>query len=79
MIKRSLQHLRDNNERYFQHQRFAIGYGVDCLKAGLMAIIHGIIPACFETTASEKVQALATRKRPSDTYENNLPTEPTNQ
>lgn len=63
MIKRSQQHLAETGERYFQHQRFALHYAMSCFKAGMMAMAHGIIPALFQTAASEKVQEIANRSR----------------
>ncbi|MDG1286072.1 MAG: DUF6356 family protein [Rickettsiales bacterium] len=63
MIKKSRQHLTDTGEAYFHHQRFALRYGLSCFAAGIMALIHGLIPAFFQTTASEKVTELANRKR----------------
>ncbi len=64
MIQKSRQHLIDTEELYFQHQRFALRYAFSCFTAGLMALVHGLIPAFFQTAASEKVQELANRKRP---------------
>ncbi len=63
MLKKSRQHLIDTEEEYFHHQAFAIRYGLSCLKAGCMAIIHGLIPAFFQTAASEKVEEIANRAR----------------
>ncbi len=63
MIKTSKKHLHDNNERYFHHQRFALRYARSCFSAGFMALIHGLIPAFFQTAASQKVQELAQRPR----------------
>ena len=64
MIKASQQHLTDNHEHYFQHQRFAWRYARSCFTAGFMALIHGMIPALFQTAASKKVNELANRPRP---------------
>lgn len=66
MLQKSRQHLIDTNEQYFQHQRFAFRYATACLKAGIMAIIHGMIPAFFQTSASETVHKLANRARPEN-------------
>lgn len=64
MLRKSRQHLIDTQESYFQHQRFALRYAVSCFSAGFMALIHGLIPAFFQTSASEKVGELANRSRP---------------
>lgn len=63
MIKKSIHHLASVNESYFQHQRFAFRYGLTCMAAGFMALVHGLVPAWFETRASETVQDLAGLKR----------------
>lgn len=63
LIQRSREHLTQNNERYFQHQRFALRYAFGCLQAAFMALIHGLIPAFYPTAASDKVKELASRKR----------------
>ena len=63
MIKQSQKHLEDTNERYFQHLRFALTYSASCLYAGITALIHGFIPALFQTAASEKVDELYNRQR----------------
>lgn len=61
MIGKSKKHLNSVSESYFQHMAFAFKFGFSCILAGLMAIIHGICPALFVTTASERVAALANR------------------
>lgn len=66
MWRASKQHLEQNNERYFEHQRFALRYAFDCFSAGLMAAMHGLVPAFFQTSASEKVKQLAARQRKED-------------
>lgn len=63
MLAKSRKHLVDNGERYFEHQRFALRYAWGCVQAAAMAATHAFVPAWFETAASEKVKALATRKR----------------
>ena len=63
MFKRSKEHLASVNESYFQHMGVAFRYGAVCMKAGLMALAHGLVPAWFETTASETVSRLADKGR----------------
>ena len=63
MIRRSKQHLHEAGESYWHHLRFAFRYAASCMVAGLMALMHGMIPALFTTSASRKVQQLANRKR----------------
>ncbi len=63
MFTRSSKHLASVNETYFQHQRFAFKFGLICIKAGLMAMIHGVVPAYFESRASETVKRLVAVSR----------------
>ena len=63
MFTSSSKHLASVNETYFQHQHFAFKFGLTCMKAGLMAMVHGLIPACFETRASDIVKRLAAVSR----------------
>lgn len=53
-----IKHLKDNNMTYWQHLLFAGGHGVRCLKAGVLLIIHSIIPALFPKTGSHLVNRL---------------------
>ena len=59
MFTSSSKHLASVNETYFQHQRFAFKFGLTCIKAGMMALIHGVVPAFYETKASDTVKRLA--------------------
>ncbi len=59
MIEKSKKHLSIVSESYVGHMAFAFKYGGNCFIAGIMAIIHGICPALFETAASERVARLA--------------------
>ncbi|GEM_PF-677819 len=58
MIKTCKDHLDSVNESYLQHLIFAFKFGGRCLKAGLMAILHGICPAFCKTAASDEVKDL---------------------
>jgi len=59
MIGKSKRHLAAVGESYFEHQRFAWRYALSCLQAGALAAIHGLVPALFETAASDRVKRLA--------------------
>ncbi len=59
MIQSSKRHLDSVKESYFEHQGVAFRYGVSCLKAAMMAFVHGLIPGLFQTRASDIVKALA--------------------
>jgi hypothetical protein len=51
-------HPHQAGETYFQHQRFATRFGVRLILAGFAAMIHGLIPCLFVTTAGDMVQDL---------------------
>jgi len=56
-----LAHPASVNETYFQHMRFALGFaGALALAAGA-ALVHAIVPALCETTASRIVKRLHAR------------------
>jgi hypothetical protein len=59
MIKKSSEHLKENNMSYWEHFAFACGHGLICLKAGLLLIIHSIIPGLFPRTGSILVTQLS--------------------
>lgn len=56
-----LDHPAQVDETYFQHMRFAGGFAFWLVLAGLAALVHAVIPAFCETTASRIVQRLNTR------------------
>ena len=58
MIRRSLAHLREAGEGYWQHFRFATTFGLLAAAAGLAAIIHAFVPAMCTHTASRIVRHL---------------------
>ena len=47
MFKQTIKHLEDNDMTYWEHFRFASGYGVTCIYHGLLLILHSLIPAYF--------------------------------
>jgi len=57
-IKKSVDHLNDNNMGYWEHLRFAFSHGIRCIKAGVLLILHSIIPALFPRTGSILVNKL---------------------
>ena len=59
MIQTSKSHLANVGENYFEHQAVAFRYGGNCLKAAMMAFIHGLVPGWFQTSASDLVKRLA--------------------
>lgn len=51
-------HLQENNMNYIQHFIFAFSHGSRCIQAGLLLVIHGIIPALFPKAGSKLVNKL---------------------
>jgi len=51
-------HLIENNMTYREHLLFAVSHGLICLEAGLLLIIHGLLPCFFEHTGSFLVRKL---------------------
>ena len=58
MFKKSINHLEDNDMTYWEHFRFAAGYGVLCIYHGLLLVIHSLIPAYFDLTGGELTNKL---------------------
>ena len=58
MIKKSKQHLYSVNESYFKHMKVAVKVGLNMILAGLMALIHALIPGIFQSNASNKIREL---------------------
>lgn len=58
MIFKSKQHLKTVNESYTEHFLIAAKIGLIMIVYGLMAILHAIIPAYFQTSASNKIKEL---------------------
>ena len=58
MIKKSKQHLRSVNENYFEHMLIALKVSSNMFYGSLLALIHGLIPGLFQTSASNKIKEL---------------------
>ena len=58
MIKKSKQHLKSVNENYLQHMLVAFKVSYNMLYGSLLALIHGLIPGLFQTSASNKIKEL---------------------
>jgi len=63
MFESSKNHLSSVDETYFEHQKVAFSYCYKCLKAAVMAFVHGLIPSMFQTSASELVSSLAKNRK----------------
>ena len=56
-----LDHPATVNESYFQHMRFAFGFAFWLGVAAMAALVHAVIPAFCETTASRILKRLHAR------------------
>ena len=56
-----LEHPRKVDESFVQHARFALGFSAQLFAAAFAALIHALIPALFERTASTIVARLYER------------------
>ena len=59
MIRQSIAHLRQAQEGYWQHFRFATTFGLLAVAAGIAALLHAIIPGVCTSTASRIVRHLS--------------------
>ena len=41
-----MKHLRENNETYFSHLKFAGTMGIQLALRGVIFILHGLFPVC---------------------------------
>lgn len=51
-------HPATAGQTYLQHMGFAVRFGLSLLGAGAAAIVHGLVPCWFQTTASRTVKML---------------------
>ncbi|WP_298022382.1 DUF6356 family protein [uncultured Parasphingopyxis sp.] len=51
-------HLQEVDENYGEHFVAASGFGLRMIGAGLLCVIHGLLPFAFKRTASDTVLAL---------------------
>ncbi len=56
-----LDHPSSVDETYFEHMRFAGSFAFWLLVAGTAALVHALIPAACEKTASNIVRRLSAR------------------
>ena len=56
-----LDHPRSVDETYLQHMAFAAWFATRLTAAAGAALIHALVPGCFETTASRTVAELFER------------------
>jgi hypothetical protein len=41
-----MKHLKENNETYFSHLKFAGAIGIQLALRGVILILHGLLPVC---------------------------------
>lgn len=58
-----LDHPRHVGESYFGHMRFALGFAGALAVAAMAAVVHAVVPALCEHTASGIVRDLESRTR----------------
>jgi hypothetical protein len=58
MIRKSKDHLSSVNENYFEHMLVALKVSFKMFYGSLLALIHGLIPGVFQTSASNKIKEL---------------------
>ena len=74
MLEFFQRHPRSVGETYFEHMGVATSFGVLMVVGGMACLVHAIIPAWFEHTASRVIATLYTRmvskrRRRPDTME----------
>jgi hypothetical protein len=61
LIRAFTHHPASVDESYGEHFIFAGRFGLKLIGAGLAALLHGLLPFAFKTTASRTVQEMARR------------------
>jgi hypothetical protein len=65
-----LDHLKNNKESYFVHQRFAFVYGWKLLVAAIASFIHGVFPGVLKFYSARTVigiyKVIEKRNRPGE-------------
>ena len=54
-------HPNSVGETYFQHMRFALRFSGTLFVAAFCALVHAVLPFCFEKTASNIIRRLYAR------------------
>jgi hypothetical protein len=61
LYRKWIDHLNQNHMTYVEHLLFALFYGLCCLIAGILLIVHAICPCFFPTAGSDLVTKLSKR------------------
>ena len=59
VLKKCTDHLHGVGESYTQHMGFAFYIGFTLIGAGIKAVLHALIPAIFQRSASMTIFRLA--------------------
>ena len=62
-----MKHLKENNETYLEHMKYAMGISTLLLSSGAKCLIHSIIPPLFETGVSSKLDDIMALVRRNET------------
>ena len=61
LIRLMVSHPNSVDESYFEHMRFALRFAGLLLVAAFCALVHAVLPFCFEKTASSIIRKLHDR------------------
>ena len=61
--EQSQQHLDNLNETYWEHMRFALGVFFTLLSAAGLLLVHMVVPAFFQCSASTRIHGLSDNMR----------------
>ena len=61
-----LKHPEEKGMRYVEHLKHALALGLETLTCSIIFIVHGIIPALFETTGSTMIKNLSEKLNKED-------------
>ena len=53
-----LKHIEEQKMTYLEHLKHALALGLETLTCSIVFIVHGIVPALFETTGSTMIKNL---------------------
>jgi hypothetical protein len=59
MLRKSYEHLKNNNMNYGEHLIFAFLHAIRCLTAGFMLVLHGVVPGIFTNVGSILITKLS--------------------
>lgn len=59
VIRRSIEHLRENNMYYGEHVLFAVPQAIRMMVGGILLIVHAFIPGLFPRIGSRVTTRLS--------------------